>query len=113
MTMNKVHYTAIVDKHIQQLLNDIKYYKEHFVKHSSIEILSEDATIDNETYNTWIRFCFGNLDGNGWIDITYWLKDQSGTFLEIACGEPAFQNNSSDTFEDDTIQITVNIEFQE
>lgn len=111
--MNKIHYTAKVNKHIQRLLNDTKYYKKHFKKHGTIEILSEDATIDDETYNTLVIFCFGNLDGNGWLDITYWLKDQSGTFLEVACGEPTFRDNSTDTYEDDAIQISVTTKFEE
>lgn len=106
--MEKVHYTAIVDKEIQRLLGDHQYYQENFGKHETIPIMSE--TTEDENYNTWVRFCFGNYDGNGWIDITYWYK-YHGVFSEMACGEPAFNDGSTDTYEGDDIEITVTLKF--
>jgi len=109
--MDKIERTVSVDKHIQKLLSDEAYYREYWEKDYEETLLSENFSVGGKSYNVLVQYCTGSLDGNGWIDITYWEK-KHGTLYEIACGEPAFEDGTVDSYVIDDMEIIITIEFE-
>lgn len=103
--------TVLVDKHIQKLLGDEEYYKEYWTKDFEKTLLSRNFDIGDKSYNVLVQYCNGSLDGNGWIDITYWQEINKALY-EIACGEPAFEDGTTDSYVIDDTEITITIKFE-
>lgn len=109
--MNRKVLTACVNKNLQKLLTDDDYHTKHYEKDFEETILSENLLISGVCYNVLAMYCTGSLDGNGWIDITYWQRGNSG-FYEIACGEAVFEDGATDSYMIGGILVVVNIEFE-
>lgn len=109
--MDRRVLTAYVNKNLQRLLTDDDYYIEHYEKDFEETILSESFFIDGMRYNVLVQYCTGSLDGNGWIDITYWQRDKDALY-EIACGEAAFEDGATDSYMIGDTLVVVNIEFE-
>lgn len=109
--MDKMEITVSVDKHIQKLLSDEEYYRKYWIKDYEKTLLSRNFSVGDKRYNVLVQYCTGSLDGNGWIDITYW-EEAHGGLREIACGEPVFEDGASNSYVIDGREIIITIEFE-
>jgi len=109
--MDKMEITVLVDKHLQKLLSDEEYYKECWTKDFEKILLSRNFSVGDKPYNVLVMYYNGSLDGNGWIDITYWEK-RDGALYEIACSEPVFEGGATDSYVIDDMEIIITIEFE-
>jgi len=108
--MVKMELIVSVDKHLQKLLGDEDYYREHWTKDFERTLLSRNFKIGDKFYNVLVQYCTGSRDGNGWISISYWEKIH-GSLHEIADGV-AFEDGTSNSYMIDGREIIITIEFE-
>jgi hypothetical protein len=85
--MEKIKMYVPLSEWDLRVLKDDEYYREVYEKDFEKVLASVTFVEQSQSYNILVQLCFGSLDGNAWIDTTFWKK-KGPIYIEVVTGEP-------------------------